>query len=147
MEELMQVIMQRWDSDEGGRAKEHIPGGLWADEAPQHVLDSGKTYATYFIMDGGFSDTFTSTIEMPVIQFSIFSTDNESGEANNPVWTARDDLVAVFDNVLMDMEPDADKNERRMIQMRRLGFGNKVKEPEQGWACHIQYQCQFTFDK
>jgi len=139
--------MQRWNSDEGGRGREHCPGGLWLSEAPQKVIDDGKTYCVLQVLDGGFDNTFTSRVEMPVLQFGIFATSEKSKEQDNPAWTARDDIVSVFDDALLTMEDDANNKGRRMIQMRRQGFGNLVKDPEEGWNCFIQYQCQFTFDK
>ena len=116
-------------------------------EAPQKVQNEGKTYCVLQVLDGGFEDTFSSRIEMPLLQFGIFSTEEKSKEGNNPAWTARDDIVSVYDDALLTMDKDANNKDRRMIQMRRQGFGNLVKDPEQGWDLFIQYQCQFTFEK
>lgn len=147
MEELLRVIMVKWESDEGGRVREYCPGGLWLTEAPQTVIDDGSTYAVYYPMGGSYAETFGTQIEEPIIQFSIFATSEDSENANAPAWKARDALVAVYDDALMEMEEDADGNARRMITFNRMGHGLLVKEPDQGYACHIEYQVQYTFEK
>jgi len=147
MEELCIAIMQRWDSDAGGQAKEYIPAGLWFQEAPQQVLDSGQTYCVFFLMTGVTSYTFGTTIENPMVQFSIYATSEESSESVGPVYMARDAFVRVYDQILLSMQPDADGNTRRMIEMRREGHGEVVKDPDEGYACHLMYSCKYTFER
>lgn len=138
MEELIRVIGLQWNSDAGARVREQVPGGLWLSKAPQDVLDDGVTYAVFHFLPGTLEETFDSQIDQPVVQFSIFGTDQD--ELEKTAWRARDTLVKTFDDQLLLMENDSDGNERRMIFARRLTYGQLLPDPDKGWSVTVDYQ-------
>jgi len=145
MEQLLRAIAQWWDSDDA--PKEYLPGGMWLVEAPEDVLDSGAAYGVFFPVAGTSDNTTTSRIESPIIQFSLFSTSDESEESDNPVWKARDQLIASLDDNLLTMEASGENKPQRMFEMRRLDHGTLVKDPDEGYSIVLQYQVQYTTDK
>ena len=79
MEELARIIGLQWDGDAGSEARELAPGGLWFQEAPETVLTArGTPYVVFYFMPGAVDDTNTSKIEVFVVQFSAFVTEDIS---------------------------------------------------------------------
>lgn len=143
MEELLRAIGIQWDSDAGAPVRELAPGGLYFVQAPQGVLDSGKTYVVYSPLPGSVTDTNTSKIEEPVISFAIYQ--SEENEQVKTIWAVRDALIACYDDKLLIMLDDANGNPRRMIAARRLYSGDAMKE-DKGWSCHIDYRFNYTIE-
>ena len=133
MEELFISIGARWDATPVGDAIRALAtGGLHLSEAYQGAMTSTfKPYVVYFALPGAVSNTNTTTMEEVAIQFSIFCPDEDGASTCVQI---RDALVALYDDVRLTMGGGFE-----MTRAIRQTAGQFLKEPEQGYACHIDY--------
>ena len=133
MEELHKAIKVQWETGTALKAK--ATGGLHPVEAPQ---GTEGPYVVYFPLPGNVADTMTTKIEEAAIQFSIFVTTDDGGAKT--ATQIRDLLVALYDDVLLTM---GDGN--TMFSAARQTSGYLLKDPDEGYALHVDYV--FQYDK
>jgi len=132
MEELFKAITARWAAAAGNAIRAAATGGLHLAEAYQGTPSTtNKPYVVYFALPGGVSNTMDTTMEEAYIQFSIFCT----GEtAASTCVQIRDLLVALYDDVSLTMSGGY-----AMTRAIRQTAGQFLKEPDEGYACHVDY--------
>lgn len=126
MKELATAIKARYDAA-AGAALRALVKGLWPYEAPQGTVPPYITYSspalgTDLVMPLATHDIVNTT-------FSIWSNSDSPLEAE----TIRDALIALFDNQILTLST------KNVVYANRVG-GNTVRDPDSGWACHVQYE-------
>jgi hypothetical protein len=87
MEELLSAISDVYDADSDLVAA--IPGGMWREKAKRTSI---KPYGRYFAVSGVPSITAGSELESVVIQFDVF-TDNQDSRV---IWNCFAKLIVAF---------------------------------------------------
>ena len=135
MESFLKAVVTFWATATCAATRAKMTGGLWLLEAPQ----AGRTAGPYVVMiplDGWTEHHNDGRLEMPVIQFSLFT---ESEDATSTLIQGRDEFVAAFDDKLLTLA-NTPQGTASHFQMRRDGYGAFVKEPEEGYGIHLSYQ-------
>jgi len=144
MEELLRVIYNHWTSDDLAEVRALATGGLWANKAPQGLIDAGKeTYGVYRPLPGTVRDSTTSKIEVAPISFTFYSVDADDTDAAMIAVRCRDWFVRGYDNVRLAMEDDPNGNARRMIEAKRLFTGQLLEDPDKGYNITIDYEFMY----
>ena len=136
MEELLKAIKTQWDAAAGASIRAKATGGLWPVEAKQEVTTQAtvKPYVVYHPLPGTVFNTNTGTIEEAFVQFSIFCT---SESAASTCVQIRDLLVALYDDVQLSMTGF------NMVRAIRQSSGHLVKDPDEGYALHVDYMFMY----
>jgi len=133
----LKAVQTFWDSATCADVRAEVPGGLWLNEAPKTRDDAATgIYGTILPLGGFVEHHLDGHLEMPVIQFSLFSIDEDGHQG---LMVARDEFVNAFDNALLTLA-DTPQGTATHFQMMRTDFGDLIKEPVEGWALHLEYQ-------
>ena len=143
--ELLRGIKQLWDSDDAAAAREQIPGDLWVAEAPAVTARNKKTYCVLRVQPGTVFETNTSIIEEGSLEFTIYSTSEETtSQSDYPCYVARDALIRLLDNTTaIELTDDIDGNKQRVIRFNREMVGSILKDPDEGYFTVVQYSCMY----
>ena len=92
-------------------------------------------YVVYYPLPGSVVDTTTSKIEEAMIQFSIYVASENAASTAAQIY---DLLIALFDDVDLTMT-----GSYNMIRMIRRSTGHFVKDPDEGYALHVDYEVMY----
>lgn len=121
MKAIFKAIKVKWDA-----SPTLNPRKLYFESAPQNAA---MPYAVYFLVVGTPEYTMNTLIENDRIQFSIFSSKNSSGEAQNIF----EKLIVVFDDVVLAIvgyDPVLFERIERTL----------MKTPEEAWQYVVEYR-------
>lgn len=126
MKELATAIKARYDAAAGATLRALVKG-LWPYEAPQGTVCPYVTYS--FPAMGTDLVMPLATHDVVNVTFSIWDDDPSPTD----VMTIRDALIALYDNQILTLTTN------NVVYANRVG-GNLVKDPDSGWAYHVQYE-------